>query len=571
MFFNLRQTGCWLILFCMMSLIFGCKPGKDVETENTEDEKSSARAELVRKRRCSEDFESIYQILRPSQKTMNTELQSALSLLNQWFESCAEFSGFQLSQDEPALQETVSAGQLESLNESTADMLDVLYLRDQLLMRAMMEQIVKGAPTDVEKVRRIFAYVQRNITRDSVLIDPRLYQFLQTHFSEQVPQEDLSKVSIPRTLLDIFLAGRGSDDDLSWAFVSLIRQLNIDAVMVSPVVDQQATKQSLPPLIIVPIRKEILVFCPAAGLEFITAAASDKSSWSLDELKKDFGQLFGPVSSEVSGEQTILDLFKKLDWSQVEVTLPYSPLRVSPRSEALQMELAGEMTCEVFNHLRTVDAEPGLIERTSEISNKLFPGKKVRLWKYPYDKYVSVASASKKANALRELYLATINKTVESIRTNVDQKENRTIKKTMVRRMQLTRIDQILGNETEAISSYMRIQLQTGVPGGSSSLEVQRENLLRALQSEDARYWSALCQFEKEDYRAAGNSIINYLKRYPEGRWQQSALELLAEAQARQNEFSSAVEVFSQIKLPAPERARQLIKIQRWKKQAEQK
>ncbi len=559
----------WLLLFLSLSLcVAGCNSDKNGDSQTSEDEKSSARAELVRKRRCSEDFESVYQILRPTKKTMNTELRSALSLLNQWFESCADFSGQKFSQDDPTLQGILSAGQLDHLNESTAGMLDILYLRDQLLMRAMMEQIVKGAPTDVEKVRRIFAYTQRNITRDPLLIDPRLYHYLQTNFPQSVPQKELSKVSIPRTLLDIMLAGRGTDEDLSWAFVSLIQQLNIDAIMVSPVQSEQAATNTLPPLILVPIGKEILVFCSAAGLEFTSSVSADKPSWSLDDLAKDFGQLFNSISSEVSGEQTILELFQKTDWKQAVVTLPYSPLRVSPRSEALQMELAGNMTCEVFNHLRTQNDEPGLIERTSGLTDKIFSNGEIRLWEYPYEMYENVANASKGATRLRELYLATVNKTVQSIRTSVDQKENRTIKKSQVKRMQLSRVEQLLGNETEAISSYMRLQLQRGVPGGNASLEIQKENLLRALQSEDARYWSALCQFEKNDFRAAGNTTINYLKRYPEGRWQHSALELLAESQARQNEFSSAIDVFSQVKFPAPRRARQLLKLKRWEQQA---
>ncbi len=560
----------WLLLFFSLSLyVTGCHSGDDGDSQTSEDEKSSARAELVRKRRCSEDFESVYQILRPSKKTMNTELRSALSLLNQWFESCAEFSGQKLSADEPALRDVLSAGQLDHLNDSIAGMLDILYLRDQLLMRAMLEQVVKGAPTDVEKVRKIFAYTQRNITRDPLLIDPRLYHYLQTNFPQSVPQKELSNVSIPRTLLDIMLAGRGSDEDLSWAFVSFIRQLNIDAIMVSPVQSEQAATKTLPPLVLVPIGKEILVFCPAAGLEFTSSVTADKPSWNIDNLTKDFGQLFNSISSEVSEKQTILELFKKTDWKQAVVTLPYSPLRVSPRAEALQMELAGNMTCEVFNHLRTQNDEPGLIERTSGLTDKLFPDRKIRLWKYPFEMYEGVVIASQETSRLRDLYLATINKTVQSIRTSVDQKENRTIKKTQVKRMQLSRIDQLLGNENEAISAYMRLQLQRGIAGGNASLEVQKENLLRALQSEDARYWSALCQFEKNDFRAAGNSIINYLKRYPEGRWQLSALELLADSQARQNEFSSAIEVFSQIEIPAPRRARQLLKLKRWKQQAE--
>ncbi len=564
---SLKNTNL-LFCFCLSLLITGCNPGKDASSQTAEDEKSSVRAELVRKRRCSQDFESIHQILRPTKKTMNTELQSALSLLNQWLESCAEFSGQKLPANEPALKGLLSERQLNSLNGSTAGLLDILYLRDQLLMRSMMEHIVEGTPTDVEKVREIFGYIQRNITRDPLLIDPRLYHFLQANFPESVPDKKLSDVAVPRTLFDIILSGRGSDDDLNWAFVTLIRQLNIDAIMVTSSPDPQASQNKLPPIILVPIGKEILVFCPAAGLEFTSETTPGQANWSVDDLAKDFNQVFSSIANELAKEETIVTLLKKADWKQATVTLPYSPLRISPRSEALQIELAGNLSCEVFTPLQTYNNEPGLIERTSTVTGKLFQNAGVQLWNYPFEMYEDVVNSSKMTNRLRDLYLATINKTVQSIRTSVDQKENLTIKKSLVKRMQLSRVDQILGNESEAISTYMRLQLQGGVPGNASP-EILKENFLRALQSEDARYWSALCQFENEDYRSAANTLINYLKRYPEGRWQSSALELLADSQARQKEFSSAAEVFGQIQLPRPERARQLLKLKHWKLQAE--
>ena len=564
---SLKNTNL-LFCFCLSLLITGCNPGEDASSQTADDDKSSVRAELVRKRRCSQDFESIHQILRPTKKTMNTELQSALSLLNQWLESCAEFSGQKLPANEPALKELLSERQLNSLNSSTAGLLDILYLRDQLLMRSMMEHIVEGTPTDVEKVREIFGYIQRNITRDPLLIDPRLYHFQQANFPESVPGKKLSDVAVPRTLFDIILSGRGSDDDLSWAFVTLIRQLNIDAIMVTSAPVPQASQNKLPPIIIVPIGKEILVFCPAAGLEFTSETTPGQANWSVDDLAKDFNQVFNSIADELAEEETIVTLLKQADWKQATVTLPYSPLRISPRSEALQIELAGNLSCEVFTPLQTYNNEPGLIERTSTVTGKLFQNTGVQLWYYPYKMYEDVVNSSKMTNRLRDLYLATINKTVQSIRTSVDQKENLTIKKSLVKRMQLSRVDQILGNESEAISTYMRLQLQGGVPGNTSP-EILKENFLRALQSEDARYWSALCQFENEDYRSAANTLINYLKRYPEGRWQSSALELLADSQAKQKEFTSAAEVFGQIQLPSPERARQLLKLKHWKQQAE--
>lgn len=556
----------WLLCLGLLTSHLGCGSGED-STQQEEMNESSAREELVRKRQCSKNFSNIHAILRPVPENMNTELQSALSLLNQWYGSCAEWSDEKLSAEQPALKGVFTAEQISSLNQQTASLHDVLYLRDQLLMRAMMEHVVEDVPSDVEKIRKIFSYVQRNITHDPLLIDPRLYQFLQSRFPETVPQEKLSELSIPRTLQDIILSGRGSDDDLTWLFVALIRQLNIDAIMISPTQNPKAAGTPLPSLVLVPTGKKALLFCPAAGLEFRSGNSPEATGWFIEELAKDFSQVFASVSIDPSEDKTVLAALKQADWKSPRLSFPYGPFRVSVRSNALQIELAGNLACEVFEPLKTNPDEPGLIDRTAAVTGKLFPGVSVSLWNYPFQMYNKIVNASDSDNQLRNLYLATLNKTVQSIRTNIDQKENRTFTKSLVKRMQISRMNQVLGNETEAISSFMKIRLQRGIAGNASA-EIEKENLLRSLQSEDAQYWSALCQFETGDYGTAARTLINYLQRYPQGRWQSSALELLADSQAKRQQFDSAIEVFEQVPMASPRRTRQLQKLKHWKEQA---
>lgn len=557
----LRMTS--LICFSLLFVIAGCGSGeKDVPIE--EQNSSSARLELKKKRQCSKNFSSVHQILRPEPENMNTELQSALSLLNQWYGSCAEWSGEKLSVDDPIVKAALSNEQINNLNKQTASLYDILYLRDQLLMRAVMEHVVESIPTDIEKIRQIFAYTQRNVTHDPLLIDARFYHFLQSRFPEAVPKQALSELVVPRTLQDIILSGRGSGEDLTWVFVSLIRQLNIDAIMVSPS-ENEKIASNLPAIILVPIGEKILVFCPAAGLEFQPQDKTITDGWSAEELSKDFNQIF--ASTIIESKKTIVTKLNDINWKQSKLFFPYGPLRIAPRSEALQMELVGDLACEVFESLQSLNGEPGLIERTSAVRKKIFSDTSINLWKYPYQMYGQIIDATDASRQLRNIYLATINKSVQAIRTNRDQADKVTFKTSLVKRMQISRINQILGNEADAISSYMKLRLQGGVAGGASA-ELQQENLLRLMQIEDAQYWSALCQFETKDYRIAAQTFKNYLQRFPQGRWQSSALELLADAQANRQQFKSAADVFGQATLSSPRQARQLLKLKNWKEQA---
>ena len=299
----IRSRTSMLICFSLLFVIIGCSPEKEIAPQDEQD-KSSARAQLVKKRQCSKNFANVHQILRPTPENMDTELQSALSLLNQWYSSCAEWSDYTVSSQEPAILAVLDSEEISHLNQPTASLLEILYLRDQLLMREVMQHVADGVPTDIEKIRNLFDYIQRNITYDPLLIDSNLFSFLQANYPDSVPKEEFSKLSIPRTLQDVVLSGRGSGQDLTWLFASLIRQLNIDAIMVSPT--SQETDIKVPALILVPTGKEILVFCPAAGLEFRPKDSSKRSGWSVDDLAKDFSQIFATVSIDPAQNQNVL-------------------------------------------------------------------------------------------------------------------------------------------------------------------------------------------------------------------------------------------------------------------------
>ena len=142
--------------------------------------------------------------------------------------------------------------------------------------------------------------------------------------------------------------------------------------------------------------------------------------------------------------------------------------------------------------------------------------------------YERVVNSDATGDRLRSLYMATLFKEVQSLRSSENQNEERVFTSSLEKRMLMARVDQLTGQLSSAISTFVKLRLQQGVAGEGDIVAL--ENLMRYLQAEDALYWSGVAQFENGDFRTAGNTLKNYLDRYTEGRWVQPARELLAES-----------------------------------------
>ena len=544
-------------------MVSGCGGGKSSEKLNKKDDKkadaTSARENLEKRRICKSNLDKVYQILQPSAENINSELQAALVILNQWFGSCADLSKTQRDAANPLFADQTDPEFIENLNSDSVSLGDVLYLRDQLLMRKVVEHVVQNSPTDLEKIRAIFEYTCWNITLDQQLIDPRLAS---VGLITQERLNQLDPMTIPRTLQDIMLAGRGLPQDRIWVFATLLEQLNFDSVILMPPQSAEANGTS-PAVVLVMIDDQLMAFCPELAVELQKSSEDANQLWTATTLSEDFTSIFKTFPGVNFPEGSPILQMQAIDWKTAEVVLPYAMLSTSRRMEALQIEFAGDMSCTIYQPLAGDDANgAGLGVRVSSLLKPVLGERKLTFWSYPHKMYQQSLLASEEALTLRELSHATLMKEVRTVRANEDQNEEKTYKVNMERQMLKARLQQLLGNETEALRTYIRIRLQFSVTGTGAA--VQFENLMRFLQAEDAQYWSAISQYESQGYRAAADTLQNYVARYPNGRWANSARQLLANAMEKNENPAEAVEILKQSELPASMNVRKTIDLQHW-------
>ncbi|MCG6157888.1 tetratricopeptide repeat protein [Rubinisphaera margarita] len=551
---HLRTTFRWSFPVVMMLAVLGCQNQDENPKSQTEEKtgSSQARENLERRRICKANLDKVYQILRPSAENMDSEPTSALVILNQWFGSCAEMPDGQLDVSAPAFASLNDEEALGSLNNPSASIADIHYLRDQLLMRQMVTEVVKFSPTDVEKVRAVMEYVRRNLPIDELLIDGRLAT------AGLLPQETLDQLnpfSIPRALQDVALAGRGLPYDRIWMAASMLRQLNIESLLLTHDADL-TLRPEVPALLLIPLESQLVVFCPQLGIEI--RPEGDAEAWELATFNADLKNLFAGLDQVTWPEDSPITRMKNADWTTAKVMLPVAPISASPRMEALQLDFVGDMACNLHQSA-AIHGDDGLKKSLGSIIGD----REIEYWPYPHRMYTGLLDPTDEEARLRQLTVATLLKEVQSIRASQDQNEQTSYRVSMERKMLKARVEQLIARDVEALQTYMRIRLQFRVPGQGAQVEL--ENLMRFLQAEDAHYWSAVAQFETEQYRSAGDTLQNYLERYQQGHWVQSARMLWAEAEAAEGNPQRAIEILQQGELQEDQKVRRELLIQKWK------
>ncbi len=522
------------LLVGLLGSLAGCQQ-KSASPSGSEDEakRASARETLERKRLCSDNFLKITQVLQPGPENVDAELQSVQDLLNQWFYSCAEWQGADLPSDQPEWQNL--SGSLLSkfqLSQQSASQFDVLYLRDQLLMRAILENQLRDVPDDVTKIRRLFSYVCRNIVFDEKLIAPQL-----------MPPEQraaLDAGSIPRGLQEICLIGRGTAADRAWVFASLMQQMGQPLLLLEAPATEPATPERWRLLLLVPVDGSLLVFHPGSGLEF----RPTEGNWPTADTAGIWEKLYEALPADLPEAEKLLAPLQQQEWSQARWLLPYSVMSISPRMRAIQLELTGEIASEVYVPLHDESEQSGLQEQLQASLSAAWSEIQPQYWEYPQQMYVGVVERSRESEILRRLALAALMKEVVSVRSSEDQEERRVFKSSMEKRLLMGRLEQLIGDHSDAISTFMKIRLQPGVKGEGA--EILAENLMRFLQAENAHYWSALAQYERGEFRSASDTIKNYLNRYEQGNWSGPGRELLIRSYVALGKPEPALELLNQ-------------------------
>jgi hypothetical protein len=493
-------------------------PVKPVSTEASE-------------QKCTEFIQSVLDIFQLDRLGIKSSLADGVQLLNQWQRDC----GGQIVLDFPALDESATRlftpEQLDVLKAERFSIQDGERLRDCVLFRKVSEYAVGSAESDLGRVINVFDHVVRNID-----VVPKHYE------------------NLPLTPYESYVLGSGTVEDRAWIFIGILRQLKIDAVVLSP---QRADRANVPgsldspgsPFLVgVLLNDEVFLFEPRFGLPVRPASGGAAEVATL---------------AQVLSEPTLLKQFD-LDTEhpsphsadglrELQVEIVGDPSLFSARMRMLQSQFSGTHASVVSDPLQIVDGIPGLLGRVSKAGAKYWQPGAVRLWSYAESQLAAYARLTedqqRKLTGLKSVWDAP--RVVESAEAGA-----------AVRRRKLihARMAQVSGDYDDAIVGYGLVRLSGAARPGSI------EQFVNNQAADNAFFWKGICQYERGDYAGAADTFEKYLKPAAPGLWQASCRYQLARSRAATGNLAAAIKTLEETPETDYRRAGHLLLVREWKR-----
>ena len=395
-------------------------------------------------------------------------------LLNQWLQTGGEEE--QLSLDAAVrrqLEQTFNADELAEIEADRFSQGDAEHLRRCFVLRDVAMRTQGDADLVLDRAHAIFAWIWINIHP----LDP---------------EHDSAHVSLgPYYTL---LTGRGGPPEQAWLFVVLLRQLNVDAVLVAHA-DANDLDRFVPWAVGVLDDDEIYLFDFLHGRPVTDPAGEKPVTLRAATEKPELIQPKGP-----KGEA--------LDPARPALFLESDPFYWAPRMQLLESKLAGEQAAVLSYSLEA------LTRRAAEAAGEAIADR-IILWPFPLEVCRQVRTGDDNFEQARLFSLGPL--AVFPILVN-------------------TRIRQLRGDWERAIPELQQVNID----------KQQAKDLTRSLQgfldqaAEASIYWLGLCQYEQGEFALAADWLRMYLERYEKdrdgkpGRWAPGAQALLDQAVAKQ-------------------------------------
>jgi hypothetical protein len=393
--------------------------------------------------------------------------------------------------------------------------------------------------------------------------------------------------------------GRGTAKDRAWVFAELLRQRNIDSVILSPRRKPGAAEDDDFLLLGVLFEKDILLFDPALGLPLAADTSAPKSALprlplTLRQATRDSKWL--EAIAQDSGGRFALTAEQLAD-SQVQLICQAEQL--SARMRHLQQELVGDQSAVVSDPLEDVSDQPGLWSRVARHPAATWSAEDVAIWSFPQAMRDAVSQFTPEQS--RELAKLTASLGAPMRITQIKGDEiNRSIELQFSkpeRALMKLRMQHVIGQWPETVQGYLAAQLydvdpptakqlarvsSTGKHLGNISVvsTIEKQNLrllmmeeankhvrrLHLLAGDDACFWLAQCQYEQHRFRAVVDQCRMYANQHSSGNWVSANQILMAAAFAQQNKLDEAIGALKEIDDNVPSAAGNRVLIARWKR-----
>jgi hypothetical protein len=522
-------------------------------------------------------------MLRPEKLGISADPKAAVDTLNNWVRDC----GKSLPVDDaattnPAADKLIPEGLRSAVAGDLFDRQDVEHVRDCWLFKQARNAILRANDSEPARVVALFDLA-----------------------NTMVALAGKGEPTIPQSLHDITVIGKGTAEDRAWVFAELLRQGGIDAVILRPHSPAAAGPAAAGPTNAATGAKGVEL--PKSAVAATAAKASEPATrWLVGALVGKQVYLFDPTlgwpiptredkgqSPNIESAATLADvladegLLRKLDVSadkpyplhstdlkSCRVEVITSSCYWSPRIRRLEMFLSGDRSATIYAPLSDMGSRPGLISRVIAAGAGLWTKENVAIWDYPDRQMAAVNHLDQQAAEIREFRWLPFSGPV-----SVEfEKETPTLKVNSGNRKQIkSRISQLEGDCAGAIRNYLLVQLdelpqliplppemqasmrqkQDPAHQQEGTMAVPVPKLAFAMNyraAEDAKFWMGVCQLQQNMLEPAAETLDAYWRRYLDGgKWIPQAGLLRGLALAKSGKYALAVQQMNELLRAIPE------------------
>ena len=553
-----QRVGWVGVILSVVLLLSGCAPPASTKKSQKVSTEDAAKAEDSRVQR---NLQSAFEILRPEKLGIVSGPEQAIAVLNEWSKGAKAEAE---KRNEP-WEAHRPHSLLKSLPKTWVDQVsleqfverDATYLRDCLWANRATKFGAGEAEKDLDVVVKLFEFVVRNL----VLIP---------HGSR----------SVPVSPFDAMVLGRGTAADRAWTFAELLRQRNMDSVILSPRRASGDAGDDASFLIGVLFDKDIYLFDPTLGLPLPADVAEPKSVLprlpaSLRQVQREPG-LLTAIARDSGGRFSLTT--KMLESPLVELICHSEHLAV--RMKRLQAELSGEQSVILSDPLEDSDDQPGLWSRVAKHPAAAWSPEDVAIWSYPEmvrDSVTRMTSGQQKELTRLSLPMGAPIRVQRFLRR--PNKETPDLEFAKPERMLMRRrMEHVVGRWTDAVPGYLAAQLYDVETPTAKGLEMVSEDgkekspaavatiaesrtlrfimmqpqyghvrKVHLMAGDDACFWLALCQFEQDRWDAVIDQCRVYDKQHSSGGWVAPNQMLMAAALVKNKKLNEAIRVLKEI------------------------
>ena len=526
---TMRNIHLSLILVCGSLVLSGCdNSGK--KKSGQAGASSGAATATAAATRCQNLLDNGMSRMDPGTLGIKSKATSAALGLNDWFKRCGneEWSDTWI-EDAGAILPADIANRASSERFSDSDS---MYIRTCLLLRAYAQAI--EARSETERIVDLFYAVMRDVS--------------------------LVENDLPLTPFEVIMTGRGSAKDRAWVFISALRQLRIDGVILSSNSKESAW------LVGALTDKKVLLFDMNLGLPVVRSSDLDgllpSTPVSLSDLAGD-DEILGSVTGGDHPSPMADDDFK-----DCRALLVGGPSVFAQRSLLLQDVMTGDGVAVLCDPLHDIGESPGLVSRTKECGD--WSDENLAIWDYP-------ATQLDSFSRLNEEDLARLSLLMNPFRARVERnrEEDQLVFSTPHWELFEARVDQLSGAVSDSVPTrFQMIRLGKMEAVSEITTDKGRKVTVRSPEEfvvmhnravEDASLWVSVHQYRTEGYDAAIDGLYAYRRAYPDGIWKGHAEYILALSLAESGNISKAVEYLDKaVAAGTPQKAGYQLLMKRW-------